>query len=79
MEHNAFAATQFALAPSILPPEIWIPDISTAVKVYPTISMTFYFEKSLIPMHQPENPGKNCSYRRDKGSFEKCLKVTADS
>lgn len=78
MEPGAFAATHFALTPSVLPPEIWIPDISTAVKVYPTINITFNFEKSLIPMHIPENLGKNWRYRRDKDSFEQCLKVTAD-
>lgn len=78
MEPNAFAGTQFALTPSILSPEIHMPDISPAVKVYPTANITFNFEKSLIPMHEPENLGKNCRSRRDKDSFEQCLKVAVD-
>ncbi|KAI1237635.1 hypothetical protein IHE44_0013718 [Lamprotornis superbus] len=65
---------EFALTPSILPPEIWTPDISPAVNVYPTINITFNFEKSLIPVHEPENLGKNCRSRREKDSFEQCLK-----
>lgn len=78
MEPDAFAAAQFALTPSTLPSEIRISDNSPAVKVYPTINITFNFEKSQIPMHEPESLGKNCRSRRDKDSFEQCLKVTAD-
>lgn len=78
MEPKAFAATQFSLTSSILLPEIRIPDISPDVKVYPTINITFNFEKSLIPMHERENLGKMCRSRRDKDSFEQCLNVTED-
>lgn len=45
---------------------------------YPTINITFNFEKSPIPIHELENLGKNCRSRRDKDSCEQCLKVTED-
>lgn len=45
MDQDAFAATQFALTPSILPAEIWIPDFSITVKVYPSIYIRIDFEK----------------------------------
>lgn len=76
MDQDVFAATQFALTPSILPAEMWIPDVPMTVKVYPSIYITTDFEKSPIPMYKPESPDKNCRYRRCQDSFEQCLKVT---
>lgn len=74
MEPNAFAATQFALTPSIL-----LPDISLAVTVYPTIDITFNFEQSLIPKHEPENLAKICRTRGTRIALSNVQKLQRTS
>jgi len=52
MDQDAFAATQFALTPSILSTEAWTPDFSMTVKDYPSIYITTDLKKT---KQKPQN------------------------
>lgn len=53
MDQGAFAATQFALMPTILPAKTSTPDFSMTVEVFQVIFITIDFKKSRLTIYEP--------------------------